>query len=333
MYFLLGLSIALATVLLLNSLASLVSSIVWKVIKPSSHRWSSATRAAVVCWLRLAPIAFGFACVLLLLLPSYFAHESPTDHESVSWKLAVVAGFSAIGIGVALIRSFVNRRATSKLAAEWLLNATPIELPGINVPAFRLEHRFPVIAVVGMLRPKLFVANQALEALTPGELCAAIQHEAQHIAAYDNLKRSLMRGCRDTLLLIPCGRPLDDAWKEASESAADEQAARGGPMLALDLASALVKISRLIPRGVRPTMPAAALLVGYDEEGSVTERVARLLRLANDADQSSRSRLVAPAMLSICSALLLAMVLIAVNQPHVLAAVHTLMEYGVHLLK
>ena len=183
MFFLLGLSIALATVLLLDSVASLVSSTAWKGIRRSSQSWSSATRAAIVCWLRLVPVAFGIACVLLLLVPAYFTHEPRTGHEDVSWKLALVAGFSAIGIGLALTRGFVNWRATSKLTADWLLNATPIELPGINVPAYRLKHQFPVIAVVGTLRPMLFVADQVFSALTPEELCAAIQHEAGHIAA------------------------------------------------------------------------------------------------------------------------------------------------------
>ncbi len=319
--------------LLMNSVASLTTSMLWKCVRNSSLRWAATTRAGLVCALRIVPVIVGIAFVTLLLVPAYITHEPRTDHEDVSVKLALVSLFSAIGIGLALIRGFVTWRATSKLAADWLANATPIEVPGINVPAYRIDHKFPVIAVVGMLRPKLFVATQIFDALTTEELAAAIQHEAGHIAAHDNLKRSLMRGCRDSLLLIPCGRPLDDAWKEASEAAADEHAARGGALVALDLASALVKISRLIPRGVRPAMPAAALLVGYEDEGSVTERVARLLRLANGNDNLHGSQFLLPATLWLISGLMVLLVAISLREPHVLAFVHSLIEHGVHILK
>jgi hypothetical protein len=82
----------------------------------------------------------------------------------------------------------------------------------------------------------------------------------------DNLKRALMRACRDVLVIVPCGRILDRDWSEVAEAAADEHAARAGATVALDLASALIKIARLIPEGVKPTMPAGAFLIddNYD---------------------------------------------------------------------
>ena len=104
-------------------------------------------------------------------------------------------------------------------------------------------------------------------------------------------------------------------------------------MIALDLASALVKISRLIPRGIRPAMPAAALLVGYDEEGSVRERVARLLQMANDTRQTNHAGFVLPLMFSFGFTLLLTIGFLTIHEPHVLAFVHAAMEYGVHILK
>ena len=60
----------------------------------------------------------------------------------------------------------------------------------------------------------------------------------------DNFKRSVMRVSRAALLLIPCGRSLDRAWSEASESAADEHAAQQSSFVALNLASALVRIAQ-----------------------------------------------------------------------------------------
>jgi Zn-dependent protease with chaperone function len=332
MYFLLGLSIALAAMLVMNSVASLLVSLLWKTVSRSATSWPAATRASVLCGLRILPVAFGVACVTLLLVPAYFTHEPRTAHEEISTKLALLALLSAVGIGLAFIRGTVTWRVTSRLTSDWLSKATAISLPGIKIPAFRIQHQFPVIAVVGTLRPRLFVANQIFESLSRDELLAAIEHEAGHVLAHDNLKRSLMRACRDTLLLVPCGRLLDSAWKEASEAAADEHAVRGGATVALDLAAALVKIARIVPPGVRPAMPAAALLVGSDE-GHISDRVQRLLKLANGAHGSRSNAFLSKVSLPITIGLSIVVATLAINEPSILAMVHSIIEHGVHLLK
>ena len=182
----------------------------------------------------------------------------------VSWKLGALATISAIGVGLAIWRGIRSWLATRSLLKDWLAASTPIELESINVPTFVLQHSFPIIAVVGAFRPRLFIANHVLESLSEEELAAAIAHEYGHLAAGDNFKRSVMRVSRAALLIIPCGRSLDRAWSEASESAADEHAAQQSSLVALNLASALVRIARMIPKGQRQVMPAAvsAFLVG-----------------------------------------------------------------------
>jgi Zn-dependent protease with chaperone function len=193
-----------------------------------------------------------------------------------------------------------------------------------------------VIAVVGTVRPRVFIASQIFQSLTKEELSAALEHEAGHILARDNLKRGLMRACRDTLLLVPCGRLLDNAWKEASEAAADEHAARRGSNAALDLASALVKIARMIPQGAKPGMPAvAALLVGlagHNEAGSVAHRVRRLSQYADATSCRSRSSSLARAPVGIAFGLIILLIGLTINEPHVLAVVHSLIEHGVRIL-
>jgi len=100
------------------------------------------------------------------------------------------------------------------------------------------------------------------------------------------LKRIMLRACRDVLTIVPCGRSLDRAWAENAEGAADEYAANLGPSVALNLASALIKIARMIPAGARPTMPLGAFLLG-DEEGGIRWRVRRLIDLATGASEAS----------------------------------------------
>jgi beta-lactamase regulating signal transducer with metallopeptidase domain len=208
-----------------------------------------------------------------------------------------------------------------------------ISIPGVSIPAYRIEHQFPVIAIVGVLRPKLFIGSQIFNSLTPEEISAAVEHETGHLVARDNLKRGLLRACRDAMVIIPCGRTLDRAWAEASEEAADEHAARHGRAVALDLASALVKISRMVPVGARPSMPAGAFLVGDDDSRGVKMRVRHLIQIASGDDQAALYEPFVTSLLIWASFVLMsALVFVSQGSPHVLATVHTMIEGVVSFL-
>ncbi|MGH9880380.1 MAG: M56 family metallopeptidase [Pyrinomonadaceae bacterium] len=332
MYFVLGLSIVLAVMLVLNSIASLIASLIWRLFEKRISGWSAANCSQTLFLLRIVPAVLGLICVLFLFAPAYLRHEPRNDHEDVSLKLALVAAFSALGIALAVLRGIAAWRATSRLTADWMRIAEPIQISKLNVPTYQFEHKFPLIAVVGALRPRLFIAKQIFQTLTEDEVSAALEHEAGHILAYDNLKRGVMRACRDALLIIPCGRKLDSAWFEASEAAADEYAARRGRKIGLDLASAMVKIARQIPLGAKPTMVAGAFLVGGDSQGLRT-RVRRLLQIVNDPQQHThRPSLLSqvPKWISIC--LILLLIGITATQPHVLMLVHAVIEHAVYIL-
>ena len=157
------------------------------------------------------------------------------------------------------------------------------------MPVFRFDHPFPVVAVVGIIRPRLFVADKVLRSLTEGEFRAAIAHEYGHLTTKDNLKRTLLRMCRD-LLLFPIGKGLDRAWSECVESLADEYAARSvGGARALDLAAALVKIAKLVPAGTRPAIPVGAFLVEATG-GDIARRVHRLLNMNDHGSPAVASK-------------------------------------------
>lgn len=328
MYVLLGLSISLAALLTLNTFASLLASLVWRLFGTRLKRLSASSCAAIIFLLRILPIVGGIICVVVLLAPAYIAHEPRTAHEDVSLKLAVISAAAAIGLALATFRGLASWRATRRLASDWMRNAEPIDLPQVEIPAYKVEHQFPVIAIVGVMRPRLFIANKVFSSLGPAELAAAIKHEAGHLAVHDNLKRGLMRACRD-MLLVPCGRALDREWLEASEAAADEFAAGRGSVAALDLASALVKIARLIPPGFRPIMPAGAFLIETTESGGVRARVNRLVQFA-DHGIGRKATFKVPIWAPIVLTVVLAAT--AASEPHVLASVHLIMEHAVHLL-
>ena len=279
MYELLGISIVLAALLGINAFVSLLAAAAWRVLAVAGRRWSARSRARILFAMRVGPPAIALFTVLGLLLPSYLINEPISSGEIVSGKLGALALISLLGVAMALGRGLKSWRATRALLRQWLDGAQPILIAEVNIPTFSIEHPFPVIAVVGSIRPRLFVARRVLDSLTEEEMLAAIAHEAGHLEARDNLRRVLIRACKDMLTIVPCGRSLDRAWSENAEAAADEAAASRGSAVALNLASALIEIARMVPAGARPTMPAAAFLLG-DEMDGVKGRVRRLLDLA-----------------------------------------------------
>lgn len=334
MFELLGLSLLLAALLTFNSLASLIIAGFWRVGGRLTESWSAASRARLLFCLRTLPALLAFLTVALLIIPAYLAYEPRHGAEPVSLKLGLLAFLSAAGIAVSFYRGVAAYRATSKLTSDWLKQGKAIRIEDIEIDAYQIEHAFPLIAIVGFLRPRLFIASQVLEVLTREEISAAIAHENGHLAACDNLKRGLLRACRDALLIIPVGRSLDSAWSDASEEAADENAARQGHSVALDLASTLVKLARIIPLGARPTMPAGVFLLGDEETKGIKWRVRRLIALATtDLGPDSRHPLLAQLVFWAPTSFLFVALLVAATNPFLLSRVHYLIEHAVFALR
>jgi Zn-dependent protease with chaperone function len=225
--------------------------------------------------LRVAPGAAALLVSLGLSLPAFLLYE---PDQTEAWPGATALALS--GAGVALLCASLARGLgawwrTARLAHGWRGCAEPLSLAS-PVPAFALDHPFPVVAVVGIARPRLFLARRVVAALAPEELEAVLAHEAAHISARDNLKRLALR----FLPTAGWGRlagALEQRWEAESEAAADRGA---GPEAALDLASALVKVARLAPPGARLGLPVAAFHTGAD---GVAARVQALVRAPDEA--------------------------------------------------
>ena len=333
MYDLLGISLALAALLTINALATILAATLWRVaLAPLTARWQASTRSRMIFALRIFPALAAMLCVCVFLIPSYVAYEPRHTNETVNYKLAIVALISGIGLALALWRGLAAWLATRRLVADWMRHATPLQLEGAGIPVYLIKHKFPVIAVVGAFRPRLFIAGQVFESLSREEISAAIAHEAGHLAARDNFKRACLRACRDVLTIVPTGRVLDRAWSESAEVAADESVACAGPVKALDLASALVKIARMAPANSRPTMPAGAFLIG-ETISSIGWRVRRLTQLATPGDSWQRNENSMPGLLLWSGFILLIMIVaFAATRPGILAAMHSMLESIVRAL-
>ncbi|HVG30767.1 MAG TPA: M48 family metalloprotease [Pyrinomonadaceae bacterium] len=292
MYYLLGIMVVLAAFLAANAAGSLLAALVWRIVRGTlAPRLTPYARADLLFALRAAPAALALVSVATLLAPAYFIHEPAGAEDEVGFKLAALALLAAAGLALAAWRAAASFAATRRVRRALMRRARPLALRGVCVPAFRVEHQLPLVAVVGVFRPKMFVASRLFDELGADEIAAAAAHELGHVSARDNLKRTLMRACRDALLVAPWSRQLERAWSAEAESAADEFAARaGGRAQAISLASALVKIARMMPDTGLAAMPGVALLV--DGEANVAERVDRLLALASSpaTDYDPRGR-------------------------------------------
>jgi Zn-dependent protease with chaperone function len=333
MYELLGICLVFAALLAINALASVVAAATWRLLKRPTTNFSARTRAEILFFTRISPAAVALISIAAFLVPSFLAYEPHATSEIVSKKLATLAIVSAGGVAFAFWRGVRSWWATQTLLRKWLAIAEPIQIAHLGIPTFRIPHTFPIIAVVGTITPRLFIAEHVLRTLSKQELSAAIAHECGHLAARDNLKRSLLRACRDMLMIVPCGRSLDRAWAETAECAADEHAAQKSPATALDLASALVKIAKMIPAGTHAAVPMAAFLVGNQETRGVKARVGRLLEIAStDHQRRMPNSGVAGILMALSLGLFVILGAMVAGNAQILMTVHSLIEHAVRLL-
>jgi Zn-dependent protease with chaperone function len=325
MYFALVIALIFALLLVLNVAASISATVLWRAVSArAAANWTARARAQFIFSLRALPFAAALVFVSAFLLPSYFLFEPLSSDETVSLKLAVVSFISAVGVLSAFYRVFKSWSATRKLLKDWMRYAEPIKVAGVSVPVYRICHPFPVIAVIGTFRPRMFVAAQIFASLTEEEFQAAICHETGHLAARDNFKRMLMRVCRD-LLIFPVGRSLDRAWAENAEAGADEFAAQsGGNRTAINLAAALIKIARIVPEGAKPSMPSGAFLIGQ-QTAEIAFRVQKLLRMT-DGENIFNLRNGIKISFWIYSAVFTALVLLLATNETFLFKIHTALE-------
>jgi beta-lactamase regulating signal transducer with metallopeptidase domain len=265
---LLGTLFAAAAVALATAAGWLGAALV-SVIADRLGAWPPAFRARILAQARLLPLALTMVLVPAQIAAFVRFEAGGDEAPGPLLVLLAVAGVTLLAASCrAGIRSARDTRAVEQL---WRRSAESIALPGWPFRAWRISRRDPVVAILGILRPGLFVARPVSEVCTHDELAAIVAHERAHVRAGDNLLRWLFAITPGAVLAAPIARRLERAWQTAAEHAAD--AAAGRDVSRLDLASALTKVARLAAALPPPTALSSAFIGGSD----LSTRVARLL--------------------------------------------------------
>jgi len=311
MFALRGIAVSLSFFVLLYCLLSAGAAVSW--------RWLRLLRAAeqsvadLLFALRVMPLLVSVLVTATFVVPSFQILE-PRSADEGTGTLPLAFGAAALFlIAYGSYRVIAAQVQTSRIVAGWLEGASPLET-NAQTTTLCSRRETPPLTLVGMREPRVLVSEAAFALLGQDELQVALRHELAHIRSWDNLKKLVFR-----FAPFPGLAKLDAAWSQAAELAADDAAvANLGD--ALDLAAALVKLSRLVPVEAAP-----ACTVGF-VTGSIRARIARLL--AWDESGNVRARRI-PRWVAI-PPVAVAVFCAFITYGPVLAFTHELTEWLVH---
>jgi len=307
--------VALAVVVTLATIPP-AHATVWAAIRVwrrlSRHARGDGPDANAIFLVSVAPAVLGLSVALLITLPAFLLFEPSGGREQPGLLLSGSAALGAVYVLTAVGRALSMARLSRSCLVTWMRDASDLPPAQWGLPAFAIDARYPVVAIAGVIRPRLLIDRRVLAACSADELRVIAGHELAHAKNYDNARRLLMAAC------VGSSSSSATEWRHAAEVAADERAA-SDPDGAAVLAGVLIKIARLATASARPPIPFAAI---YDS-GSLETRVQRLLSLN---PLPARRHWPAPLTASV-SVLSVAM---AAQAPQWLFAVHSLIERLVH---
>jgi hypothetical protein len=265
MFALREIAVSLAFFVLLYCLLSTLVVVAWRSLK--LFHASERTLAALLFAVRVFPLVASVVITFAFVVPSFQLLEprSVDIHEGIGAMPLALGACALLLIACGCLRVIRAQRKTSLVVSRWLEGACPLDPnDGAQTVTYQSKQA-PPLTLVGVRKPKVLVSEPTVAVLTDNELHIAIKHEFAHMQFHDNLKKLIFRFCP-----FPGMSALEGTWSQATELAADA-AAVSNPEDALDLAAALVKLSRLVP--VETSRVCTVGLV----TGSVCVRVERLL--------------------------------------------------------
>jgi hypothetical protein len=258
-----GIVVSLAFFVMVYCPLSLLVVLGWRGVFRRA-RVSTLNSANCLFGLRIFSFAASAVVAVFFTFPSFWLMERASlDEDGATF---VLAACSLIVLTAGLFRALRAQAETKRAVRQWLSGRSTFRDETAE-PTLRASNGAPALILVGVRRPKIMVSDMATLLLSEEELRVAVRHEWGHKRSCDNLKKVLISATP-----FPGMRSLDDAWRAAAELAADD-AAVANRENALDLAAALIKLSRASKQWFEPAL-ASGLVSG---SSSINLRIERLL--------------------------------------------------------
>jgi Zn-dependent protease with chaperone function len=240
MFLLRCLGVSLSVFLFLYGVLSLLVMRGWRLAYRACAKMPARRTAKLLFVLRTLPFAAAFLITATFVVPSFLLLEPRVVTEPIGEIPLTLGAICLLLLGMGIWNAVNAHRKTAHAVSGWLRDATT-DSNCYPVPLFRIRPSSPALAVAGGLSPRVLLSDSAAALLSTRELEAALKHEIAHVDRHDNLKKLLFR-----LFTLPGLSSLESAWSDVTEMAADD-AAVSNSREALDLASALIKLSRFAP--------------------------------------------------------------------------------------
>jgi len=282
-------------------------------------RMKPSSAARFLFFLRISPVAMTVFAVLAFCVPSYLWLEPEAAGEKVGFACFLMATLGAAIWVLSITRVAFAARGTVRYLHQCERHGRKIQVPGEPSPALLLADKAPVLAVAGVMRPRLVISKRVLRGLTAEQRDAALRHERAHRTSRDNIKRFLILLAPDVLPFLRTFAALERSWAKFTEWAADDQATEGDSGRALSLAAALVRVAKM---GSRPKLSYLFSSL-VDDDHELSERVDRLLR--PQPNSGKPAEVLVPFLTSAC-ALVAGAVALVLLWPGSLSLVHQALE-------
>jgi beta-lactamase regulating signal transducer with metallopeptidase domain len=313
-----GFAVSLSIFFIVYGALSVAVWLAWRGLWRYIQRGSARRRADLLFALRMLPLVAATGVTLAFAVPSFLLLEPRTMEESIGGIPVVLA---LCGMAVMLAGAWNAAAAlarASQTVARWSTQARMIDSRPINsrrsVSVLQTTAAAPPLTAAGILQPTVWLSCAAEFVLTERELSSALRHEVVHVRRRDNLRKLFLR-----LVAFPGMAQLERAWREATEMAADD-AAVSSASEALDLAAAVIKLSRLAP--FQPSAELTTALV-HSPADSVNARVERLIAWTERPQNPAPAYSLAYRL----SAAGVVLVTLAMTYPELLVRVHAATEW------
>lgn len=284
-----------------------------------ADRARPAFSAKFLFFFRMFPFALTAFAILGFCIPSYLWLEPAATGEKVGFACLGAAALGAAVWILSLFRVGFSLLRTSRYMSKCQRDGQEMALDGESSPVLVVKREAPVMAVAGLVHPKLIISRSVLRKLTPEQRRAAFRHEQAHRTSRDNLKRFLYLLAPDAFPFVSGFKEIERKWARYTEWAADDHAVAGDSERALSLAAALVSVAKL-GTAHQPSYLLSSLVA---EDEDLALRVDRLLR-----EQQYAEKPLAP-LVQVARNIALAagsLVIAAMVWPGSLGSVHQILE-------